>query len=102
MPNRFYARSIHLRALLDNNPVDAVKQSRKIDLDIPDRFNLISLRAAILVDGGVLIHNQDAIEEGLALFRELHGLFPDAGITYKLADGLVAAIGQSASASRTH
>ena len=96
MPNRFYARSIHLGALLDSNLVDAVKQSRKIDLDIPDRFNLISLRAAILVDGGVLIHNQDAIEEGLALFRELHGLFPDAGITYTLADGLVAAIGQSA------
>ena len=96
MPNRFYARSIHLGALLDNNPVDAIKQSRKIDLDIPDRFNLISLRSAVLVDGGVLIHNQDAIEEGLALFRELHGLFPDAGITYTLADGLVAAIGQSA------
>lgn len=102
MPNRFYERSIHLRALLDNNPVDAVKQSRKIDLDIPERFNLISLRAAILVDSGALIHNQDAIEEGLALFRELHDLFPYADITYKLANGFVAAIGLSASASRAH
>lgn len=93
MPNRFDELSIHLGALLDSNPAEAVNQSRKIELDTPDRFNLMNLRAAILVDGGALIQNQDAIEEGLALFRELHGLFPNADITYNLANGLVAAIG---------
>jgi hypothetical protein len=53
----------------------------------------MGLRAAILVDGGALIRQQDAIEEGLALFRELHGLFLTADITYNLANGLVAATG---------
>ncbi|WP_375542111.1 LA2681 family HEPN domain-containing protein [Paraburkholderia sp. CNPSo 3274] len=67
---------------------------RKIDLDGPDRFSLMSLRAAILVDGGALVGEQEAIEEGLALFRELHGQFPkDADITYNLANGIVVAIG---------
>lgn len=92
-PHRFAELSAHLSALLDSNPGEAVKQARNIDLDTPDRFNLMGLRAAILVDGGALIHQQDAIEEGLALFRELHSLFPNADITYNLANGLVAAIG---------
>jgi hypothetical protein len=51
------------------------------------------VRAAILVDGGALTHQQDAIEEGLALFRKLHGKFPTADITYNLANALVAATG---------
>lgn len=93
MPNRFTELSTYLSALMDRNPAEAVKQARKIDLDTPDRFNRMGLRAAILVDGGAWIHQQDAIEEGLALFRELHGLFPNADITYNLANGLVAAIG---------
>lgn len=93
MPNRFTELSVHLDSLLDSNPREAVKQARKIDLDTPDHFNLMSLRAAILVDGGALTDQQDAIEEGLALFRELHGLFPNADITYNLANGLVAAAG---------
>ena len=93
VPNRFTELSDHLNTLLNSNPAEAVKQARKIDLDTPDRFNLMSLRAAILVNGGELAHQLDAIEEGLALFRELHGLFPNAGITYNLANGLVAAIG---------
>lgn len=91
--NRFTELSVHLSALLDSNPAEAVKQAQKIDLDMPDRFNRMNLRAAILVDGGVLTRQRDAIEEGLALFRELHGLFPNADITYNLANGLVAAIG---------
>lgn len=93
MPNRFTELSVHLNTLLDSNPAEAVNKARKINLDTPDRFNLMSLRAVILVDGGALTHQQDVIEEGLALFRELHGLFPSADITYNLANGLVAAIG---------
>jgi len=46
-----------------------------------------------LLDGGALTKQLDAIEEGLTLFRELHGLFPTADMTYNLANGLVAAVG---------
>ncbi|KVT08678.1 LA2681 family HEPN domain-containing protein [Burkholderia ubonensis] len=93
MLDRFYERFAHLSTLLDNDPSEAVKQAREIDLDTPERINLMSLRAAILVDGGALTQQQDAIEEGLALFRELHSLFPTAGIIYNLANGLVALAG---------
>lgn len=91
--DRFYERSAHLNALLDNDPAEAVKQAREINLDTPDRFNQMSLRAAILVDGGALTQQQDAIEEGLALLRELHSRFPTADITYNLANALVAMAG---------
>lgn len=95
MLDRFYKRSAHLNALLNSNPAEAVKQAREInfDLDTNERFNLMGLRAAILVDGGTLTQQQHAIEEGLALFRELHSLFPTADVTYNLANGLVAATG---------
>lgn len=94
LPKTFTDLSSYLSTLLNRNPEEAVKQARKIDLEKPDRFNLMSLRAAILVDGGGLTNHQDAIEEGLALFRELHCLFPQqASISYNLANGLVATIG---------
>ncbi|ASJ84965.1 LA2681 family HEPN domain-containing protein [Pseudomonas aeruginosa] len=95
MLDRFYERSAHLNTLLNSNPAEAVKQAREInlDLDTDERFNLMVLRAAILVDGGTLTQQQDAIEEGLALFRELHSRFPTADVTYNLANGLVAATG---------
>lgn len=95
MMDRFYERSAYLNALLNTNPAEAVEQARKInlDLDTDERFNLMGLRAAILVDGGALTQQQDAIEEGLALFRELHSSFPIADVTYNLANGLVAVTG---------
>ena len=67
----FYERSAQLNALLNSNPVEAVKQAREINLnlDTDERFNLMGLRAAILVDGGALTQQQDAIEEGITLFR---------------------------------
>ncbi|KAF1062889.1 hypothetical protein LvStA_01523 [Burkholderia gladioli] len=48
-----------------------------------------------LVDGGTLTQQQDAIEEGLALFRTLHDRHPAPHIVYNLANGLVAATGIS-------
>ncbi|HEY6022003.1 MAG TPA: LA2681 family HEPN domain-containing protein [Candidatus Paceibacterota bacterium] len=94
LPNTYADLSAYFNTLLNRNPAEAVKNARKIDLDAPDRFNLMSVRAAILVDGGALTKQQDAIDEGLALFRELHSLFPQqASITYNLANGLVAALG---------
>ena len=89
----FYARAAHLNALLNSNPFEAVNQALEINLNTDERFNLMGLRAAILVDGGALTQQQDAIEEGLALLRELHSSFPIADVTYNLANALVAAIG---------
>lgn len=89
----FHEWSAHLNTLLDNDPAEAVKQAREIDLNALDRVNQMVLRATILVDGGVLTQQQDAIKEGLVLFRELHNLFPTSDISYNLANGLVAKAG---------
>lgn len=84
-----------LNALLDRDPAEAIKQARAISLDAtePERINLMVLRASTLIDGGALTRQQDAIEEGLALFRELHDRFPTTDITYNLANGLIATAG---------
>lgn len=91
--DRFYERSSYLQDLLNIDPAEAVRQARQLDLDVPDRLNMISLRAAILVDGGALTRQHDAIEEGITLLRELLSKFQNVGIAYNLANGLVAIIG---------
>lgn len=91
--DRFYERSSHLQHLLNIDPAEAVRQARQIDFDTTDRFNMMSLRASILVDGGALTRQKDAIEEGIVLFRELLSQFPNVDIVYNLANGLVATIG---------
>lgn len=93
--DRFYELAAHLRAVTDRNPAEAVKQARAIKhgLETSTRVNLMSLRAAVLVDAGALAHQRDAIEEGIALFRELDRYSPAAAITYNLANGLVASVG---------
>lgn len=89
--------SVHLSALLDCNPIEAVKQAQDINpdlaLDTHERLNLMSLQASILVDGGALTQQQDAIEKGLTLFRELHSSLPIPDFTYNLGNGLIAATG---------
>lgn len=92
-PGQFVELSAHLNALLDDNPAEAVKQARQINLDSSERFDLMNLRASVLVDGGALTHQRDAVEEGLALFRELHGVFQNADLAYNLANALVAVTG---------
>ena len=59
----FYERSAYLKFLLNSNPAEAVTQAREINLKLETngRFNLMVLRAATLVDGGALTHQQDAI-----------------------------------------
>lgn len=93
MMDRYYEKSAHLQALLDSDPAEAVRQAREIDLDVPDRINQMSLKAATLVDGGALIQQQDAIAEGLVLLRELYSQFPTTGIAYNLANGVAAMAG---------
>lgn len=94
MPARFAELSQHLVALLNIRPLEAIQEARKIDLDTtPSRLNLMSLKAAILVDGGQLLQQADAIDEGLGLLRELFEQFPSPSIAYNLANGLVAKAG---------
>lgn len=90
--NKLHAHLVHL---LNTDPDLAVTQARQIDLDKPDRLNWMNLRASILVDGGVMTRQQDAIEEGLTLFQELHSVHPTTEVTYNLANALVAAAGHS-------
>ena len=97
--DRFYERSSHFQNLLNIDPIEAVRQARQIDLDIPDRVNMMSLRATILVDGGALTQQQDAIQEGIALLRELLGQFQQVDIAYNLANGLIAMTGSPSSDS---
>jgi tetratricopeptide (TPR) repeat protein len=92
-PDEFYKRSKYFSDLLNMDPVEAVRQALEIDIDsgTNERFNLMVLRAATLVDGGALTHQQSVIEEGIALFRHLYALFPTPHIAYNLANGLIAA-----------
>ena len=85
--------SRRLTLLLDSDPGEAIRQARKIDLASSDRLNAMSVRAAILVDGGAATQEQDAIEEGLRLFREVYAAVPDASVAYNLANALVSVVG---------
>ena len=87
----FSKLSSHLNSLVDADPALAVKEARELDLDGPNRINLMSLRAATLVNAGASLGRQEAIDEGLELYRELHRLYPTADITYNLGNGLVEA-----------
>lgn len=89
----FYALAEHLGDLLDSDPVEAIRQARQIGLNGPDRQKLTNLRASILVDGGKLTRQRDALAEGLALFRNLHELHPNNNIAYNLANAITAIIG---------
>lgn len=91
MLSEFLKLSSSLCSLVDADPALAVHQAREIDLDRPDRVNWMSLRAATLVNAGASLGYQDAIDEGVELYRELHNLYPTADVTYNLANGLVEA-----------
>jgi hypothetical protein len=85
--------SRRLTRLLDTEPAEAIRQARQIDLASSDRLNAMSVRAAILVDGGGATRQQDAIEEGLRLFREIYAEVPDTSVAYNLANALVSVVG---------
>lgn len=91
----FSELAAHLRAVMDRDPAEAVAQARQIEhgLDTLRLINLTGLRAATLVDAGALAKQRDAIEEGIALLRELDRCFPTASCSYNLANGLVASVG---------
>jgi hypothetical protein len=88
--------SVGLRALakrlaqiLEDDPAEAVREARKIEPEGSDRRHALSVRAAILVDGGAAARQRDAMEEGLAIFRDLQAGPPDPQNAYNLANALV-------------
>ncbi|MBC3197446.1 hypothetical protein HU756_12075 [Pseudomonas poae] len=91
MLSRFSELSSHLNSLVDADPKLAIQEARDLVLDGRDRLNMMSLRAATLVNAGTSLDRKDAIDEGLELYRELHDLYPTADMTYNLANGLVEA-----------
>jgi len=84
-----------LQGLLDTAPQAAVVEARRLDLDVElvERVNRMSLRAAILIDGGAATRDNTAVAEGVDLLRQLHSQFPKPGVAYNLANGLVALAG---------
>ena len=89
MVSAFSKLSSHLNSLVDSDPRTALQEAREIDLDGRDRVNWMALRAATLVNAGASLKQQDAVEEGLKLYRELHSLYPTTDITYNLANALL-------------
>jgi hypothetical protein len=85
--------SSRLSAMLDSDPAEAVRQARQIDPTSSDRLNAMSVRAAILVDGGAATGQHDAIEEGLELFRAVYAEIPETSVAYNLANALVSIVG---------
>lgn len=68
--------SAHLDHLTDTDPDEALRQARALSLEGPNRLNKMQLRAATLVNAGVQCQQQDAINDGLTLYRELHSQHP--------------------------
>lgn len=87
--------SAHLDHLTDTDPEEALRQARALSLDGPNRLNSMQLRAATLVNAGVQCQQQDAINEGLALYRELHSQYATPDIVFNLGTAIVSAIGYS-------
>ncbi|MGC8383221.1 hypothetical protein ACP3P8_03800 [Pseudomonas aeruginosa] len=40
--DRFYELAAYLDTLMDSDPAEAVRKAREIDLDTPERFNLMA------------------------------------------------------------
>ncbi len=85
-----------LTCLLDTDPAAAVEAARQLDISCSStkqRINRMSLRAAILVDGGRACGDRGAVGEAVKLLRELHTMKSSAGVTYNLANALNAMAG---------
>jgi hypothetical protein len=94
----FRALAERLTALLDTDPADAVRQARAIELGPEgiEWFSAAWVRASILVDGGSQSAQQDAVDEGLDLFRVIHQSHPSPPVSYNLANALQARAGMPA------
>jgi tetratricopeptide (TPR) repeat protein len=84
------ARS-RLQSLVDDDPSKAIDEARALPADKPiGGIYFTSLKACILIDAGFFGKNKHAIEEGVALFKNLLVKSPKhADLHYNLGNGLV-------------
>jgi hypothetical protein len=89
------AEAARLSELLDVDPALAVVGARKIDLACEgvERLNRMWVRSAILVDGGMATGDRAAVEEAVALLRDLRAAIREPAVVYNLANGLSALAG---------
>lgn len=93
MTEKFQKLSENLSSLLESNPLEAIRKAREIETRAAAGSNFKSLRAAILVDGGVLANDRSAVEEGVEILRDLHATHPLSEIKYNLANGILGLVG---------
>lgn len=91
----FDEMAAHLNHLTDADPDQALWEARALSLEGPNRLNMMQLRAAKLVNAGVQCQQQDAIDEGLALYRELHSQYCTPDTVFNLATAIVSSVGFS-------
>ena len=83
-----------LQDLSNRNPEEAIREARKLaDKYSVEYFGLNHVKACILVNAGSLIQDKSAIEEGLRIFQWCYEQYPDPGIAYNLANGMMAMVG---------
>lgn len=76
-----------LNRLIDDDPVQAINEALQLSENNENKF----LKAAILVDAGVLVRNYDAVLEGVEIFRSAITNDPDnSTLKYNLANALSA------------
>lgn len=74
-----------LKRLIDDDPAKAINEA----LDLSGNINLELLKAAILVDAGVLIKNYDVVVKGVEIYRNAVSRYKDnSELKYNLANGL--------------
>jgi tetratricopeptide (TPR) repeat protein len=81
-----------LQSLVDDNPIQAITEARQLPSDKPlGGIHFNSLKACILVDAGSRSKDRNAIDEGMALFKELSVKSPkEASYHYNLGNSLMA------------
>jgi tetratricopeptide (TPR) repeat protein len=74
------------------DPARAIEEARALSSDMPTRGAMLAaLKAAILIDAGSASKDKQAIEDGIALCRQLATASPkQACLHYNLGNGLVA------------
>lgn len=88
----FQRERAKLQALIDSDPALAIQDARALPSDIPVKGVLYTdLKAGVLIDAGACAKDKRAIEEGVALLRQLLKKSPkEAGHHYNLGNGLMA------------
>jgi tetratricopeptide (TPR) repeat protein len=88
----FNEERARLQSLLDDDPETAVREARALPGDTPAGGILFTgLKASILVDAGSYAKDKQAIQDGIALFRQLLAKTPkQAEFPHNLANGLIA------------